>query len=141
MQELFRGSVLQVSSKDYSLEEAEDWASRGEDVQHWKDLLAKHDFMAALDSQGRIIGFSSMNAEGYMHSMFVHKDWQGKGVATRLLSEAEKTAREYGARRIWAEVSITARPFFEKRGYRVVREQKEKADRLYLTNYVMEKIL
>ena len=82
-----------------------------------------------------------MNAEGYLHSMFVHKDWQGKGVATLLLSEVEKMARGYGVPRISAEVSITARPFFEKHGYGVVREQKAKANRLYLTNYAMEKEL
>lgn len=35
--------------------------------------------------------------------------------------------------------SITARPFFEKRGYRVVRAQQVERQGLYLTNYVMEK--
>lgn len=50
-------------------------------------------------------------------------------------------ARGYGVRRIDVEVSITALPFFEKQGYRVVKEQKAKANRLYLTNFVMEKAL
>ena len=31
-----------------------------------------------------------MNKDGYLHSMFVHKDYQCKGVATQLLSEVEK---------------------------------------------------
>ena len=35
--------------------------------------------------------------------MFVHENWQRRGVATRLLSEVEK---------IHTEVSITARSFF-----------------------------
>lgn len=82
-----------------------------------------------------------MNAEGYLHSMFVHKDWQGKGVATLLLSEVEKIARRYGVHKISVEVSVTARSFFDKRGYTVVREQKARAKKLYLTNYVMEKAL
>lgn len=141
LQELFRNTVLYVNSKDYTPEEVADWASCGEDVQHWKELLTRHHFLAALDRQGQIIGFSSMNVEGYMHSLFVHKDWQGKGVATRLLVETEKIAREYGVQRIWAKVSITAKPFFEKHGYRIIKEQKAKANRLYLTNYVMEKTI
>ena len=82
-----------------------------------------------------------MNAEGYLHSMLVHKDWQGKGVATLLLSEVENMACRYGAHKISVEVSITARPFFEKRGYKIMKEQKAKANRLWLTNYVMEKTL
>lgn len=139
MRELFRATVLTVNSKDYTKEEVEDWASCGDSVEHWKELLAKNNYIGALDGQGNIIGFSSINTEGYLHSMFVHKDWQGKGVATLLLSEVEKMARGYGAHKISVEVSITARPFFEKRGYKVMKEQKARANRLWLTNYVMEK--
>jgi putative acetyltransferase len=139
MRKLFRATVLTVNSKDYTKEEVEDWASCGDSVEHWKELLAKNDYIGALDGQGGIVGFSSMNAEGYLHSMFVHKDWQGKGVATLLLSEVEKIARRYGVHKISVEVSVTARPFFEKHGYKVVKEQKAKANRLYLTNYIMEK--
>lgn len=139
MRKLFRATVLTVNSKDYTKEEVEDWASCGDSVEHWKEVLAKNDYIGALDGQGGIVGFSSMNAEGYLHSMFVHKDWQGKGVATLLLSEVEKIARRYGVHKISVEVSVTARPFFEKHGYKVVKEEKAKANRLYLTNYVMEK--
>ena len=141
MQALFRATVLTVNSKDYTKEEVEDWASCGNNIEHWKELSVKNNYIGALDGQGRIIGFSSMNAEGYLHSMFVHKDWQRKGVATLLLSEAEKMARRYEVHKISVEVSITARPFFEKRGYKVVKKQKAKANRLWLTNYVMEKAL
>ena len=137
--ELFRSTVLCVNSKDYTDEECEDWASCGDSTEHWKDLLSKNDFFAALDGVGNIIGFSSMNAEGHLHSLFVHKDWQRKGVGALLLSEAERMATAYGAEKITSEVSITARPFFERRGYRTVKEQKAKANRMYLTNYVMEK--
>ena len=80
-----------------------------------------------------------MNAEGHLHSLFVHKDWQRKGVGALLLSETERMATAYGAEKITSEVSVTARPFFEKHGYKVVKEQKAKANRLYLTNYLMEK--
>ena len=35
--------------------------------------------------------------------------------------------------------SITARPFFEKRGYRVVKEQQVERNGVFLTNFVMVK--
>lgn len=139
MCEMFRETVLNVNIKDYTQEEAEDWASCGESEAHVRELLSAHHFVAAIDEQGTIIGFSSMNAEGYLHSMFVHKEWQGKGVATRLLAEVEKKAEEYGVREITSEVSLTARPFFEKRGYEVVKAQKHRANKLLLTNFVMRK--
>ena len=139
MQELFRTTVLTVNSRDYTEEEVKDWASCGDSVEHWKELLSANSYIGATDIQGNIIGFSSMNSDGHLHSMFVHKDWQGKGVAGMLLAEVEKMARQYGIHKIVSEVSITARPFFEKRGYRVVAAQKAKANKLFMTNYRMEK--
>lgn len=60
-------------------------------------------------------GFSSMNKGGYLHSMFVHKDMQGRGVATQLLSEVEKMAKAYGVTEITSEISLTAKSFLNKR--------------------------
>lgn len=139
LRELFRSTVLSVNIRDYTREEAEDWASCGDSIGHWRELLSENTFIAAIDVCGKIIGFSSMNANGHLHSMFVHKDWQNKRVATVLLSEVENLAAKYGVAEIISEVSITARPFFEKRGYEVVKTQKRRANRLELTNFVMRK--
>ena len=59
----------------------------------------------------------------------------------RLLNEIERYATARGIMRITSEVSLTARPFFEKRGYIVEVEQKRKANQLYLTNFWMAKRL
>lgn len=111
LQTLFRETVLHVNARDYTREEVEDWASCGESAEHMKDLLARNDYVAALNERDEIIGFSSMNAEGYLHSLFVHKDYQRVGVGSLLLSAVEKRAREYGVAEITSEVSLTARPF------------------------------
>nr|ACT97466.1 putative acetyltransferase [uncultured organism] len=71
--------------------------------------------------------------------MFVHRDFQGKGIASLLLKEIERYAMESEIVRITSEVSVTARPFFEKWGYTVEVEQKRKANQLCLTNYWMAK--
>ena len=141
MQELFRTTILEVNSRDYSREESEDWASCGDGPEHWRKLLSENNFFGIFDRQDLLIGFSSMNIGGHLHSRFVHKDRQHQGIGSLLLAEVEKMAREYGVAQIGAEASITARPFFEKHGYRTVKEQKAKAKRMYLTNYVMEKVL
>ena len=70
-----------------------------------------------------------------LHSMFVHTDFQGKGIATILLNEIERYATATGIIRITSEVSLTARPFFEQRGYIVTEEQKRRANQLSLTNF------
>lgn len=141
MQRLVKETILGVNARDYTREEVADWASCLDNEARQRELLAAHGFIAALDETGLMVGIASMNAEGYLHSLFVHKDWQGRGVASFLLDEVERKAREYGGKEIYCEVSLTARPFFEKRGYVVEKTQKQRANRLLLTNFAMRKRL
>lgn len=141
IKELFRGTVLTVNRKDYSQEEVEDWASCGDDDEHLKELIDSLYFVVAEDVQNRITGFASITEEGYLHALFIHKDFQGFGWATMLLEHIERYAVSRGISLITSEVSETARPFFEKKGYAVEREQRRKANRLCLKNYWMKKRL
>ena len=138
---LFQGTVTVINRRDYSQAEVEDWASCGDDLSELADMIRTHYFIVADNSQSEIVGFSSITPRGYLHSMFVHQDFQGQGIATILLKEIERYATTTGIMRITSEVSLTARPFFEKNGYTVEAEQKRRANRLSLTNFWMAKEL
>ncbi|TCM77095.1 putative acetyltransferase [Rhizobium sp. BK068] len=69
------------------------------------------------------VGFTDLVPDGYLDMMFVHPEYQGLGVASLLLDQVEQKARELGLDRIHTEASITARPFFERRGFRVLKGQ------------------
>ena len=139
LKKLFQNTVLAINRRDYSQAEVEDWASCGDDLSNIEDMIKTHYFIVAVNQQSEIVGFSSITPQGYLHSMFVHKDFQGEGIATILLNEIEQYAITNGIMRITSEVSLTARPFFEKKGYIVVEEQKRKANQLSLTNFWMAK--
>lgn len=137
--DLYRNTVLTINRRDYSQEEVEDWASCGDDLSRIGEMITTHYFIVAVHERSQIVGFSSITPEGYLHSMFVHKDFQGNGIASLLLNDIEQYARENGIATITSEVSTTARPFFEKRGYCVTAEQKRQANHLRLTNFWMAK--
>ncbi len=139
LKNLFQNTVLAINRRDYSQAEVEDWASCGDDLSNIEDMIKTHYFIVAINQQLEIVGFSSITSQGYLHSMFVHKDFQGEGIATMLLNEIEQYAITNGIMRITSEVSLTARPFFEKKGYIVEEEQKRKANQLSLTNFWMAK--
>ncbi len=139
LKKLFQNTVLAINRRDYSQAEVEDWASCGDDLSNIEDMIKTHYFIVAVNQQSEIVGFSSITPQGYLHSMFVHKNFQGEGIATMLLNEIEQYAITNGIIRITSEVSLTARPFFEKRGYIVEEEQKRKANKLSLTNFWMAK--
>ena len=139
LKNLFQNTVLAINRRDYSQAEVEDWASCGDDLSNIENMIKTHYFIVAVNQQSEIVGFSSITPQGYLHSMFVHKDFQGEGIATMLLNEIEQYAITNRIMRITSEVSLTARPFFEKKGYIVEEEQKRKANQLSLTNFWMAK--
>ena len=139
LKKLFQNTVLAINRRDYSQAEVEDWASCGDNLSNIEDMIKTHYFIVAVNQQSEIVGFSSITPQGYLHSMFVHKNFQGEGIATILLNEIEQYAITNGIMRITSEVSLTARPFFEKKGYIVEEEQKRKANQLSLTNFWMAK--
>ena len=141
LKQLYRSTVLTINRKDYTADEVEDWASCGEDNQHWLELINTLHFIVAENDEGEAVGFVSISDEGYLHSLFVHKDYQRQGVATLLYKTAEELAQHRQIVKITSEVSITARPFFEKQGFTVDEKQRRKANNLLLTNYKMSKVL
>lgn len=141
LKELYQNTVLTVNRKDYTAEEVEDWASCGDDTTHWGELFEEQHYVVAENEKGVIVGFASVNDVGYMHTLFVHKDFQHQGIATSLYKYIEAYVKEKGAKKVTSEVSITAKPFFEKQGFQVDEEQKRKANQLCLINYKMSKEL
>ncbi|MCP8855721.1 MULTISPECIES: GNAT family N-acetyltransferase [Latilactobacillus] len=82
-----------------------------------------------------MIGFGDIDQAGYLDRLFVHADYQRRGVATAICHQLEQAV----AGRVITHASITARPFFESRGYQVIREQQVARQGVLLTNFVMEK--
>lgn len=139
LKNLFQDTILTINRQNYSQEECEDWASCGDDISRMEEMINAHFFIVAINSQKQIVGFSSITLHGHLHFMFVHKNFQRMGIATLLLNEIERYADKIGIKRIESDVSLTARIFFEKRGFVVEKVQKCKANKLFLTNFQMVK--
>ncbi|MGL5683735.1 MAG: GNAT family N-acetyltransferase [Marinifilaceae bacterium] len=135
--QLFHDTVMSVNARHYSTAEIMDWASCGDNISRWEEIILTHHVMVAVNSKSGIVGFAAIASNGYLNSLFVHKDFQGVGIATTLLNHIEEYAKINGNNKITSEVSITAKSFFEKRGYKVLCEQRRQARNLQLTNYKM----
>lgn len=140
IREIFTETIKTINLKDYTVEEAEDWASCGESIVLWENFLGEHEFWVA-EFQGELVGFSSINSAGYIHSLYVHKNFQSRGIASALYSQIEQLALQRNISSLSSDVSITALPFFQQRGFVILKEQMSKAKRLYLKNYLVEKSL
>lgn len=132
--ELFYNTVHTVNAKDYTKEQLDVWATGTVDLREWDRSFREHDTIVA-EENGQIIGFGDIDDTGYLDRLYVHADYQRKGIASAICEQLEHKNRK----KITTHASITARPFFEKRGYRVVKEQQVERQGIKLTNFVMEK--
>lgn len=132
--ELFYHTVHTVNAKDYPKEQLDVWATGQVDLEKWNRSLQEHYSLVAVE--GRVIvGFGDIDKTGYLDRLYVHADYQGKGIATAICDRLES----FVEKEVTTHASITARPFFEQRGYRVVKEQQVERQGIFLTNYVMKK--
>ena len=137
---LFYATVHTINAKDYTFHQLDAWAPKNINISDWDKSFLKNNTLVA-ESNNIIIGFADMDKTGYLNRLFVHKDFQGKGIASAILSELESQAIMQGISFITAHASVTAKTFFEKHGYNVLRKNKVIRRNIELTNFIMEKHL
>lgn len=132
--ELFYHTVHTVNAGDYRKEQLDVWATGKADLEKWNLSLQAHYSIVAVENDV-IVGFGDIDESGYLDRLYVHADYQRKGIATAICDQLEWFVDSD----ITTHASVTARPFFEKRGYGVVKEQQVERQGIFLTNYIMVK--
>lgn len=132
--ELFFDTVHAINAKDYTEAQLNAWATGQIDLEIWNQSLLAHYSMVAED-HGVIVGFGDMDKNGYLDRLYVHKCYQNMGIATAICNALE----QFASGKIVTHASITAKPFFLKRGYMVIKAQQVERRGVILENFVMEK--
>ena len=136
--DIYRRAIRETACRDYDPAQIAAWARV--DREAWSRRRLDRPTWIALQG-AEAAGFTDLEANGHLDMMFVHPDHQRRGVATALLETAEAAGRQAGLSRIFTEASITARPFFERRGFRVIAAQTVALRGQALANFRMEKFL
>ena len=135
--ELFYDTVHSINAKDYTEEQLNVWATGIVDLQEWNRSFLKHKTVIVTENN-KIVGFGDIDKSGYLDRLFVHKDYQGRGIASAICDELECSVT---GNLITTHASVTAKAFFQHRGYRVILEQEVIRQGIALKNYVMEKLI
>lgn len=138
--DLFVGTIQQTCRDDYTPPQISAWVASVENTHRWQTALARQYFLVA-EIEKEIVGFGSLKDRNYVDFMFVHQYYQRQGIAEQLYQALEHEARRGESRYLLSDVSKTARPFFEKQGFRIERENQHLIREVEITNYRMKKEL
>ena len=133
--ELFYDTVHTVCARDYTPDQLDTWAPGPADPAAWDASLLAHRTLVAVEGETPV-GFADMDESGYLDRLYIHRDFQRRGIAAALCDALEAAS---AAKTFTTHASLTARPFFEHRGWRVIREQVVFRRGVALSNFVMER--
>lgn len=137
---LFRNCVHRVNSRDYTDAQIAAWASATIELESWRSRFDGRFAYVATEGDC-VVGFTDMTRDGHLDRLFVSADHQGRGIARRLVERLLRDATANLMEEITTDASITAKPFFERMGFIVVREQSVECRGVWLTNYRMRRLV
>jgi putative acetyltransferase len=105
-----------------------------EDLWFVREVMLVKDEVWVAEEAAEVVGFVAFR-EGWIDHLYVHPDWQGRGIGPKLLA---KPLQYRQVRRLWTfQKNSRARQFYEARGFRLVeltdgsQNEEKEPDALY----------
>ncbi len=137
---LFYSTVHFINCRDYSKDQLNVWAKDNIDLDSWGERYL-NTYSIVVELNDNIVGFSNIEKDGTIDMFFVHKDYQSIGIASLMLDHLVKYAKANNIETLMSHVSITAKNFFKKQGFKIQSEDQVKIDNISFTNYTMTKAI
>ena len=119
---LYYNTIHAINAEHYNDKQIAAWAPDVHNTGFWLDRWQNCLVLVAVKGD-TVVGFAELRPTGEVDCLYVHQDYQRQGVASQLMARVAEDARAQKIERLYADVSITARPFFLAMGFLVVREQ------------------
>lgn len=135
---LRRQTIRNINAKDYSEDIIRVWSGSRGSAQGFRNSAHKCKRWVAVDD-GKVVGFCDHGFKCELWGLYVHKDYIGKGVGSRLLKTAEESMKKQGCDVVKLKSTITAKEFYLKNGYSIVRKTLHKIADVKVLAYIMAK--
>jgi N-acetylglutamate synthase-like GNAT family acetyltransferase len=82
-----------------------------------------------------------LDPDGHIDCAYVDPAYARMGIMSEIMEEVKRVARQKNIPKLYAEVSKTARPFFEHHGFVWIRDHTVHIRGVSLKNYIMEYLI
>ena len=135
---IFFNTVRNINSQDYNEQQLQAWAPDSMDLFIWNKRMSDIEpFIAEVD--GVIVGYADLQNDGLIDHFFCHHNYQRQGVGRALMIHILHEGKKRNIKHYYSQVSITAKPFFEHFGFKVVEKKLLEVRGEELTSFYMEK--
>jgi putative acetyltransferase len=138
--EIFRASVEELTTDDYSEPQQAAWMSAADDENEFGARLADELTLVATLG-GAPVGFASLADNSKIDMLYMHPAATGQGAAAMLCDALERLAAARGTGELTVDASDSARGFFERRGFTAKTRNTVTLNGEWLANTTMVKPL
>ncbi|MBW8782528.1 MAG: GNAT family N-acetyltransferase [Verrucomicrobia bacterium] len=119
---VYRDAVRRIGPVAYSEDQVEAWARHPLDINEFRIRLSRG-VTLVMEEASKIIAFGQL--EPYHHIAFLYTDGahNRQGVGSQIYDALEQCAQLQHVSEIQTEASRISRPFFQKKGYEVVKAE------------------
>ncbi len=135
--DLAQYSIRNISSAHYSQEQIEAWSNRINRPKRIQEAIANQHFILAVNEE-KLLGFASLLDGTYIDFLFVHPNYARTGIASEMYARLKKKANTLRQENMYTLSSVTAKPFFESKGFKTVEKLQQNIGNCTLVNYRME---
>lgn len=135
--EVYRDSVKAIAPQRYLPEQVEAWVYFPSDTAAFNNFIFNPTtFVAELD--GIIVGFSGVEENGHIASLYVRGDYNRQGIGSRLLENVIQYAKSHNIPQLYTEASEFSRALFNKFGFQVSETENVIREGVWFHRYLME---
>ena len=138
---LQRQTIKTINSRDYSPSQIKVWSQRTTAKRHKTHPYLNYKYVATI--KNKIVGFANFTPApiGIIEGLYIHKNFQSMGIGRKLLQVVEKAGKKNGVKQFQLSSTITAKDFYLKNNYKIVKKQYHKIGNKRLIVYLMKKKL
>jgi len=117
---LHKATIRHINSRDYPEDIIEVWSGRT-NAKRFRSSAFKVKRWVAIEGE-KVIGFCDHDFKCDLGGLYIHKDFQGKGVGGKLMKKAEASMKKLGCKIITIMSTITAKSFYQKMGFKIIKK-------------------
>ncbi|WP_298543235.1 GNAT family N-acetyltransferase [uncultured Aquimarina sp.] len=120
MQRLFYQTVTIYGSKIFTKEEVKIFSRLALDKKHWIQKFTE-DFVYNAKLNGEVVGSFALSKDGVIEYIFVHQNYQGRGIAKELYKTLESVAEDANMGILTTRINMSTKDFFKKNGFEIIK--------------------
>jgi len=117
--DLYRAAAREIASAVYSAEQIRAWTEYPDDIEEFRQRLSLGLTLVA-EVEGEKASFAQLHPWDHVALLFTSPQFARRGIASALYDLLERAAVERKISKLHVEASRVARPFFERKGFRLV---------------------